>query len=82
VRRKADAAVQVLLREFDELGVERGREQVEAMPPQERCGLERALTAFTAAGGEPTVTHGYLAIGVRTGVGQLPRCLGLRYAST
>ena len=26
---------------------------VEAMPPQERRGLVRALTAFTAAGGEP-----------------------------
>jgi DNA-binding MarR family transcriptional regulator len=26
---------------------------VEAMPPQERHGLVRALTAFTAAGGEP-----------------------------
>jgi hypothetical protein len=38
VRRKADAAVQVLLREFDELGVERGREHVEAMPPKNAAG--------------------------------------------
>jgi len=28
---------------------------VEKMPPQERHGLVRALTAFTAAGGEPDV---------------------------
>src|SRR6201998_3399821 len=28
---------------------------VEQMPPQERHGLVRALTAFTAAGGEPDV---------------------------
>jgi hypothetical protein len=28
---------------------------VEKMPPPERQGLVRALTAFTAAGGEPDV---------------------------
>jgi len=28
---------------------------VEKMPPPERHGLVRALTAFTAAGGEPDV---------------------------
>jgi hypothetical protein len=28
---------------------------VEKMPPAERQGLVRALTAFTAAGGEPEV---------------------------
>ncbi|MCX2929726.1 MarR family transcriptional regulator [Mycobacterium sp. CVI_P3] len=37
---------------------------VEKMPPRERHGLVRTLTAFTTAGGEPAAslaTHGYLA---------------------